>query len=242
VDLRGKVAVVTGGAHRVGKAIALALADAGCHVVVHYHTSGEAAATVGEIRSRGVRAVAVAANLAEPAGREMVFDAARRELGGVDVLVNSAASFQRGDVLSMSQAEWQQVLDINLSAPFFCAQLAARAMQARGEGAIVNMVDLSAFRPWAHYPAHSVSKAGLRMLTEVLAKALAPAIRVNAIAAGPVIKPPDWDEARWQTVGSHSLLKRTGSGYDVARAALYLLQSDYVTGTTLVVDGGRSIA
>ena len=107
---------------------------------------------------------------------------------------------------------------------------------------MVNIADLSGLQPWAKYPAHSVSKAGLLMLTKVLAKALAPSIRVNAIAAGSVIKPPGWEEARWQASSQHTLLKRPGSGYDVAHAALFLLQEDYITGTTLLVDGGRSIA
>jgi pteridine reductase len=242
MELKGKVAVVTGSAHRVGKTIALALAEAGAHIVVHYHNSSEAQATMTEIEAHGVRAVGVAADLGEPAGATAVFEVAEREFGGVDVLVNSAASFHRGDVLTMSPAEWQDTLNTNLSAPFFCAQLAARSMLQRGGGAIVNIGDLSGLQPWARYPAHSVSKAGLFMLTKVLAKALAPTIRVNAIAAGPVIKPPEWNEARWQAVGQRTLLKRPGSGYDVARAAVFLLQADYVTGTTLLVDGGRSIA
>lgn len=242
MELRGKVAVVTGGAHRVGKAIALALANAGAHVVVHYRASSEAAATVAEIETLGVRAIGVAADLADPAGATAVFEAAEREFGGVDVLVNSAASFQSGHVLTISPEAWQETLNLNLSGPFYCAQLAARSMLQRGGGAMINLADLSGLQPWAKYPAHSVSKAGLLMLTKVLAKALAPTIRVNAIAAGPVMKPPDWNEARWQAVGSHTLLKHPGSGYDVARAALFLLQEDYVTGATMLVDGGRSIA
>jgi NAD(P)-dependent dehydrogenase (short-subunit alcohol dehydrogenase family) len=160
----------------------------------------------------------------------------------VDVLVNSAANMLAGGVQDLSRAEWQVALDLNLTAPFFCAQAAARSMQARGGGAIVNIADLSGLRPWARYPAHSVSKAGLVMATQVLAKALAPAIRVNAVAPGPVMKPEAWDEGRWQAVGGHTLLKRTGSGYDVARATLFLIEADYITGETLVVDGGRLIA
>ena len=242
MELAGKVAVVTGGAHRVGKAIALGLAGAGVHLVIHYHASPEAAGTLREIEALGVRATSVSADLGDPAGATAVFEAAEREFGGVDLLVNSAATFQSGNVLTLSPEEWQDTLNVNLSGPFYCAQLAARSMLARGGGAIVNIADLSGLRPWANYPAHSVSKAGLLMLTEVLAKALAPTIRVNAIAAGSLMKPPDWDEARWLASSQHTLLKRPGSGYDVAQAALYLMQADYVTGTTLLVDGGRSIA
>jgi pteridine reductase len=149
---------------------------------------------------------------------------------------------QAGSVGDLTRAEWQAVLDLNLSAPFFCAQAAARSMLARGGGAIVNIADLGGLRPWARYPAHSVSKAGLIMVTQVLAKALAPTIRVNAVAPGPVLKPQGWDEARWRGVGSRTLLKRAGSGYDVARATQFLIEADYITGETLVVDGGRLIA
>jgi pteridine reductase len=242
MELRGKVAVVTGAAHRVGKAVALALAQAGAHVVVHYHRSRQAQAAAAEIEQHGVRAATVQADLTRPEGVEAVFAAAEAAFGGVDVLVNSAASMLAGHVSSLTRAEWQAVLDLNLTAPFFCAQAAARSMLARGGGAIVNIADLGGLRPWARYPAHSVSKAGLIMATQVLAKALAPRIRVNAVAPGPVLKPEGWDEARWQDVGSRTLLKRTGSGYDVARAALFLIEADYITGETLAVDGGRLIA
>jgi NAD(P)-dependent dehydrogenase (short-subunit alcohol dehydrogenase family) len=222
--------------------VALALAEAGANVVVHYNqASAEAAHTVAEIEALGVRAAAVGADLSQPVGAAVLFTAARDAFGGVDILINSAASMQAGNVLDMTAEAWQSVLDLNLSGPFYCAQQAARSMLERGAGAIINVADLSALRPWARYPAHSVSKAGLLMLTQVLAKALAPTIRVNALALGPVLKPEDWTEARWQSVADHTLLKHPGSGYDVARAALFILQSDFMTGTTLTLDGGRLI-
>jgi pteridine reductase len=243
MELNSKVAVVTGAAHRVGKAVALALAQAGAHVVVHYHRSAQhIPATVDAIQALGVQAVAVQANLVDPAGVETLFAAAEAAFGGVDVLVNSAANMEPGDVLTLTRADWQRSLDLNLTAPFFCAQRAAPSMLARGGGAIVNIADLAGLRPWARYPAHSVSKAGLIMATQVLAKALAPHIRVNAIAPGPVIKPEEWGDEHWHTLGQRTLLKRTGSGYDVARAAIFLLEADFITGETLVVDGGRHIA
>jgi pteridine reductase len=244
MQLRDKIALVTGAAHRVGKFIALELAEAGAHVVVHYNTSeAQALATVEEIRQKGVRAIAVGGDLSRPESIDHLFQSAEAEFGGVDVLVNSAAVMERGDVLMLAPAEWQRTLAINLTAPFFCAQQAARSMLARhvgsGEaGVIVNIADLSALKPWAKYPAHSVSKAGVVMLTQVLAKALAPRIRVNAVAPGLVVKPPDWDEARWRAVGERALLKRAGSGYDVGRAVRFLIEQDYITGETLVVDGG----
>jgi NAD(P)-dependent dehydrogenase (short-subunit alcohol dehydrogenase family) len=239
MQLKDKIAVVTGAAHRVGKFIALELAGAGAHVVVHYHQSEAAAhVTVEELKQAGVRAVAVGGDLSFPESIDHLFQSAEAEFGGVDVLVNSSAIMEGGDVLTLTPEDWQRTLALNLTAPFFCAQRAARSMLARGGGSIVNIADLSALEPWAKYPAHSVSKAGLVMLTQVLAKALAPRIRVNAVAPGPVVKPPDWDEARWHSVGGHTLLKRTGSGYDVARAVRFLVEQDYITGETLVVDGG----
>ena len=243
MDLKGKVAVVTGAAHRVGQAIALGLAERGAHLVVHYHQNAALAqSTVSALGAKGVRAVSLGADLGTPAGVAALFDGVEQEFGGVDLLVNSAAIMDRGDLLTMTWADWQRSLDINLTGPFFCAQRAARSMLARGGGVIINISDLAALQPWVKYPAHSVSKAGLNMLTLVLAKALAPTIRVNGIVPGPVAKPPGWDDARWETIGQHTLLKRTGSGYDVAQAAVFLIEQDYITGETLVVDGGRRYA
>jgi pteridine reductase len=240
--LTDKIAVVTGAAHRVGKAIAVELAAAGAHIVVHYHRSAEhVPATLAELRARNVQAIAVAADLSAPEGARSVLEAAEREFGAIDVLVNSAAIMETGNVLTLSPRDWQRSLDVNLSGPFFCAQQAARLMLARGGGAIVNIADQAGLEPWARYPAHSVSKAGLIMLTKVLAKALAPEIRVNAVAPGPVMKPTDFSDERWREIGNHTLLKRTGSGYDVARATRFLLEADYITGETLVVDGGSTL-
>jgi pteridine reductase len=239
VEIRGRVAVVTGAAHRVGKAIAVGLAEAGAHVVVHYHRSeAQARATVEEIRQKGVRAIAVQGDQASYSDIEALFRSAEAEFGGVDILVNSAAIMETGDVLTLTPADWQRTMDINLTGPFFCAQHAARSMLARGGGIIVNIADLAGFQPWAKYPAHAVSKAGIIMLTKVLAKALAPSIRVNAVAPGPVAKPQGWDDERWRAVGQHTLLKRTGSGYDVSQAVNFLIRQDFITGETLVVDGG----
>jgi len=243
MDLQNKVAVVTGAAHRIGKSIALALAEAGAHVVVHHYQAGdEAQATVTEIKRKNVRAIAAAGDLGTAAGVESLFQIAQAEFGGVDILVNSAAIMEAGDPLTLTREAWQRTLDINLTGPFFCAQQAARSMLARGGGAIVNIADLAGLEPWAKYPAHSVSKAGIIMLTKVLAKALAPHIRVNAVAPGPVAKPQGWDDARWRAVGEHTLLKRTGSGYDVSQAVNFLLQQEFITGETLIVDGGSLYA
>jgi NAD(P)-dependent dehydrogenase (short-subunit alcohol dehydrogenase family) len=243
MEIKGKVAVVTGAAHRVGKAVALALAGRGAHLVVHYHAHAALAAeTAREIEALGTRAVAVGADLGTPAGVAALFDAVEQEFGGVDILVNSAAIMEAGELLTTTWADWQRTLDLNLAGPFFCAQRAARSMLARGGGVILNISDLAALQPWVRYPAHSASKAGLNMLTAVLARALAPTIRVNGIAPGPVAKPQGWGDARWEAIGRRTLLKHNGSGYDVAQAALFLIEHDFITGETLVVDGGARYA
>ncbi len=239
MELKDRIALVTGAAHRVGRAIALELAEAGADIVVHYHQAKTGAqTTVSDLQQKGGRAIAMGADLSQATGIDFLFDTIEKEWGGVDVLVNSAATMDAGNALTLTRAEWERTLNLNLTAPFFCAQRAARSMLARTGGVIINISDIGGLEPWAKYPAHSVSKAGLMMLTQVLAKALAPRIRVNAIAPGPVIKPEQWDDARWARVGQNTLLKHTGSGYDVARAARFLIENDYITGETLVVDGG----
>jgi len=242
MNLSNRTALITGAAHRVGKAIALELAAAGAQVILHYNSSEAAAReTLAELHGLGARALALRADLAQPAEIEGLFDRVAAECGALDVLVNSASIMETGEAATLSLDAWNRSLAVNLTAPFLCAQRAARLMRSRGEGVIVNITDGSALRPWAQYPAHSVSKAGLVMLTQVLAKALAPTIRVNAVCPGPVLKPPDWDEARWTRVGQNTLLKRTGSGYDVARAVRFLIENDFVTGETLFVDGGERL-
>ena len=240
MKLENQIALVTGAAHRVGRAIAVELAAAGADIVVHYYqAAAQAQTTVGKIQQLGRRAIAVRADLSQSAGIEYLFDTLEKEWGGVDILVNSAATMEAGNVLTLTRAEWERTLGLNLTAPFFCAQRAARSMLARnGSGVITNITDIGGLEPWAKYPAHSVSKAGLVMLTQVLAKALGPDIRVNAVAPGPVMKPTDWPEERWARVGQNTLVKHSGSGQDVARAVRFLIENDYITGETLVVDGG----
>ena len=237
--LSGQVALVTGSAHRVGKAIALTLAQGGADLVVHYHRSSEAAAdTASEIRALGRRALAVAANLGDVAQINQLFQEVEREFGQLDVLVNSASAFEAADFLTMTPAQWDETLNVNLKGPAFCAQAAAHLMLARGGGRIVNVADVIGLQPWPRFPHHSVAKAGLIMLTQVLAATLAPRIRVNAVAPGPVLKPSGMSDERWREIGAASLLGRAGHAADVAEAVLFLLCSNYITGEVLVVDGG----
>ena len=189
MDLEGKVALVTGGARRVGRAIALALAARGMDVLVHYHRSeAEAQETVEQIRALGVRAEAAQANLGNPLDIEHMVVVLENYFGRVDVLVNNASTFQARDALEMTIDEWNYVMAVNLRAPFLCCQRAAHLMLARAsQGVVVNIADVAGLVPWPRFPHHSVSKAGLIMLTEVLAKTLGPEIRVNAVVPGPVL-------------------------------------------------------
>ena len=239
MELTDKVAIVTGAAHRVGRAIALGLAARGANLVIHYHSSEPAAVeTEQKAAGLGVRAVRVQADLRRPVDIVRLFEAADRTFGGVDVLVNSAASLEAQDFMSLSAEDWDHVLDLNLRGPFLCLQQAAQRMRARGGGAVVNISDTAAHWGWPRYPAHSVSKAGLEMLTRVAALALAPAIRVNAVVPGPVEKPPGMGAERWSSLGRALPLQRTGTAEQVAEAVVFCLENDYVNGEIIFVDGG----
>jgi NAD(P)-dependent dehydrogenase (short-subunit alcohol dehydrogenase family) len=243
MELQNSVALVTGGAHRVGRAVALALAEAGADLIIHYHSSSAAAdATAQEIETMGRRVLAVQADLGDVDAIAPLFQAAEREFGRLDILVNSAAVFESLDFMDMTPEQWDRTLNVNLRAPAFCAQAAARLMLAGDGGHIINTADVIGLRPWPRYPHHSVAKAGLVMLTQVLAGALAPTIQVNAIAPGPVLKPEAMSEERWQAIGAASLLGRPGQVADVAHAVLFLVTSNYITGEVLVVDGGSRFA
>ncbi len=239
MELHDRIALVTGGAHRVGRAIALALAERGSHLVIHYHSAREAAAeTVVEIRTMGRRAVSVQADLSTSSGVTALFRVVDETFGGLDVLVNSAAVLLPKDLLEVSDEGWRQTVGLNLKGSSFCLQQAALRMRSRGGGAVVNISDLAGRRPWKRFPLHSISKAGVEMLTQVAALSLAPDIRVNAVAPGPVLKPVGMNDSRWQKIASDLPLRRPGTPQDVARAVLFLLENDYITGETLVVDGG----
>ncbi len=237
--LDGKVALVTGGAHRVGRSIVLALAARGCSTMVHFHRSAaEAERTVEEAAALGGVSHALPGDLRRREDIERLFAEVDRLHGGLDILVNSAAILEPVDLLSASEADWESTVGLNLKAAFFCLQAAARRMQARGGGAVVNISDVAGQRPWRRFPIHSISKAGVDMLTRTAALALAPAIRVNAIAPGPVEKPPSMTEQRWRDIGQALPLGRPGRAGDVAEAVVFLLENDYVVGEILPVDGG----
>jgi pteridine reductase len=238
MEIAGTTALVTGGARRVGRALALALAGAGADIVVNYRTSREEAGrTVADIEAAGGRAVAVQADVSVGADARRLVEQAGRAFGRLDILINNASVFERSKLLDITEAEWDRVLGVNLKGPFLLSQAAAPLLQRHG-GVIINLLDLSAWQPWPSFAHHAVSKAGLLHLTRVLARALAPAIRVNAIAPGTVLPP---EEHEGETGSERRLVERDGHPDDVVAAVLYLVRADFVTGETLVVDGGRML-
>ena len=245
-DISGQVAVVTGSAHRVGRSIALELAQNGANLVIHYNRTDEAAVreTVQDVKSLGVDATPVQADISTREGVSKLFGAVVQAYDRLDILVNSASIFQKRTLLEVTLEEWETTMAVNLTAPFLCTQAAAELMVKNSPpgGVIVNILDRGAVMPWREYAHHGISKAGLSMLTNTSAVSLAPEIRVNAVLPGPVMKPVDRTDEQWEAIGNRTLLKRTGTGEDVARAVLYLVQETYLTGVTIPVDGGRHLA
>ncbi len=234
-----RVALVTGGAVRVGRAIALALADHGFDIAFTFRSSGdEAVQTAADVEALGRVALAVRADLTEPESVDSVLTAVRERFGRLDVLVNSAASFEVRTLAEVDAAAWDRVMALNARAPHLLVRAAAPLLR-QARGSVVNIVDLSAIQPWTDYAAHSVSKAALAHLTRLQARALAPEVRVNAVAPGAVLKPDDWPAERWEELAEAAPLRRTGSPRDVADAVLYFVRAGFVTGQILAVDGGR---
>jgi pteridine reductase len=237
--LAGGVALVTGGARRLGRAFVEALAADGMRVAVHYgHSAIEAEAVVDGIRSRGGDAVGFGADLRDADAALALPQRVVEHFGRLDVLLNSAAVMERIPLADTTVAQWDDILDLNLRAPFFLAQQAAPHLRA-SNGTIINIADLGGLEPWRNYAAHSVSKAGVVMLTKVLAVALAPEITVNAIAPGTVLVPDDYDDDRRAFLSETTPLGRLGVPEDAVEALRYLVRQTFVTGETVVVDGGR---
>lgn len=242
MELPGKVALVTGGARRLGRAFVLALARTGADVVVNYRRSAEEAeATAAEVVGLGRRAIAVRADVSAKAEVDAMIRRTAQTFGRLDVIVNSASSFEAAPLLAIEEADWDRVLDVNLKGPFLVSQAATPLLRRDGGGVIINIADVSGLRPWSGYPHHSVSKAGLVHLTRVLARALAPDIRANCIAPGTVLPPEDYTPEQLRHARDMTILKRLGSPEDVVRALLFLVDSDFATGEVVVVDGGRML-
>ncbi len=242
MERRGRCALVTGGAVRLGRAISSALAKEGMRVVVHYgRSTGPAAELVAEIVAAGGEAVAIAADLSSHTEVERLAAEAEAVYGRIDLLVNNASVFPAERIGEVDEALWDHTLAVNLKAPFFLTQRIGGAMKARGGGVIVNLGDLAGLQAWEAYAVHSIAKAALVQLTRVAARALAPEVRVAAIAPGAVLPPEDFPAAELERLERMTPLRRIGSPDDIVQALLYLVRADFVTGEVLVVDGGRML-
>jgi pteridine reductase len=234
-----RVALVTGAGHRVGKAFAVALGKRGYEVAVHYHATKTPAETVKEISAGGGKAQTFSCDLTSTEGPSALVDEVFKRMKRLDVVINSAAVMLRTPVDEVTVEQWDSIFALNLRAPFFVTQAASRVMTEGG--VVINISDLAAFETWPAYVPHAISKAGVVKMTESLARVLAPKIRVNAIAPGAILLPEEWDEEQAKKFASTTPLRRIGSPDDAVAAMLYLLDAQYVTGETIVVDGGRRI-
>lgn len=239
-----KVALVTGAAQRVGAEIARELHRSGLRVVIHYRASAAAATALKDelLAVRPDSAALIRGDLLDSAALPTLVEQARRAWGRLDVLVNNASSFYPTPVGSIGETQWDDLIGSNLKAPLFLSQAAAPLLAAQ-QGCIVNIVDIHADRPLKGYPLYCAAKAGLAMLTKSLARELAPAIRVNAVAPGAILWPEHASEEARRAIISRTALKRQGHPRDIARTVRFLVtEADYITGQTITVDGGRSLS
>jgi len=239
-EVNPPTAIVTGGAVRLGRALAWALGEQGARVVVHYNASAVAAqALVAQMAHAGFVASAVQADLQKPIeAAQTILAHAQEQFGGADILINSAAIFEPGDLATTTEDQWERHFAINLKAPFFLSQ--AFAAQRR-RGHIINIADWRGARPGADHLAYTLTKAALLALTHSLAQLCAPDIQVNAIAPGAILPPPEQDPAYLERLGQRLPLQRAGSPEEIVKAMRYLLASDFVTGETIFVTGGQHL-
>ncbi|MGH8670805.1 MAG: pteridine reductase [Burkholderiales bacterium] len=244
--MQGQVVLITGGARRVGAAICRHLHACGANLMIHYRSSAnEARALQAELNLQRPDSVAlIQADLQNLSFAQSTVSETVARFGRLDVLINNASSFLLTEVGEITENNWHELIGVNLAAPLFLSQAAAAELQ-KNRGSIVNIGDIHAELPMKGYVVYNVAKGGLAALTRSLARELAPDVRVNAIAPGPILWPedgPQFDKVTRQRIISHTLLKRLGDPSDIAKAVYFLAdQAPYVTGQTIVVDGGRSI-
>ncbi|MBD3335110.1 MAG: SDR family oxidoreductase [Candidatus Eisenbacteria bacterium] len=243
MKLKGRVALVTGGARRIGRTLVEALAERGASVALHYHTSAAQAREVRDrLRGAGRTADIFRADLGRPRGAEALARRVEERLGPVDVLVNSASVYERTPLAEFRPADWDRTLNINLRGPALLARRLGLEMKQRGRGAIVNIGDWSIDRPYPGYAAYAASKAGLRAVTRILARELAPEVTVNMVSPGAILPYEGASEHEMRAMRKAAALKKLGDPEDIAAAILYLVEgSGYSTGTEIIVDGGRSL-
>lgn len=239
MEIQGRNAIITGGGHRVGKAITLALAAAGANVFIHYNRSSAAAdATAAEATALGVRAATGSVDLGDPAFAPSLVESAASELGPVSILVNSASGFATDSVTDVTLDGWRMTFDLSVSTPVFLAQAFAAQLPADLDGAIVNVTDAKTATPYRTHFSYVVAKGALDTFTAAAAVGLAPQIRVNAVALGVILPPPGEDEAYAERLASRLPLQRVGGTSPVAAAVVALIENDFITGEIMRVDGG----
>lgn len=239
LPLEGRVALVTGGAKRIGRSIVEKLASEGADIVVNYGSSQtEAESLAADVRKLGRRALAIPANVSKKQDVQRMFQTIEREFSRLDILVNNAGMFSAANFLDITEEQWDAIMSTNLKAQFLCAQAAAPLLKRSGRGRIINISSLGGMLPWPKFTHYCVSKAGVIMLTKCMARALAPEILVNSVAPGTIQFPgeaPDEDFIR------RAPLRRTGKGSEIADAVFFFATTEFVTGQILAVDGGRSL-
>jgi pteridine reductase len=242
MELTGKTALVTGAARRVGRVIALELAGRGVTIALHHHQSIEQAGeTAAEIKAKGVDVATFGADLTDPAEVDHLARDVMERFGGVDILVHSAAIFLRTPMGQVKPADWDRLFALNVRAPFLLTQALTPTLKDR-RGHVVMITDVGGVMPWTGYLPYGASKAGLIYLTRGLAKALAPHVHVNAVSPGTVLPPTDATDAEVTEEAERSALRRIGTAEDVARAVVFLCESEFITGQVLAVDGGKLLA
>ncbi len=242
MELAGRIALITGGAVRVGRALTLSLAEAGCHVFIHYgRSAAPARQTQADAREFNVEAHIYSADLADAAGTQSIIPAAIERCGHVDILVNSAAIFLDDDTFGgADEVLWDRLFAVNLRAPFLLSQAFAAQVPADGHGKIINILDARLRRPAPDHFVYRLGKGGLWTLTEMLALELAPRIAVNAVALGAILPPPGASQSYLDSLANTQVpLRRAGSPELVAQNVLHLLRQDFLTGVVIPIDGGQ---
>jgi NAD(P)-dependent dehydrogenase (short-subunit alcohol dehydrogenase family) len=242
MNIHGKVALVTGSAKRIGRSVAVELARRGAQIAVHYRSSErDAHETLRLVREAGSDGAIFRGELTDAAAVTAIFTGIEAQLGGLDILINSASCFSPGTADQTTPELWDSQMNSNARAPFFVAQNAARMMQSRGHGKIINIADVAGEVIWPGYFAYSVSKAALIAVNRGLAKTYAPLIQVNAVAPGPVLFPEYYTDEQKESAIERTLLKREGNPQDIVNAVVFLVENDYITGEMIHVDGGRHV-
>ena len=239
MEIKDAVVLITGGAIRLGKAHGLHLARKGAHIAFSYLPNEPGLETKAEIDALGVRCTATLLDVRDLAAmRRWVADTAA-EFGRIDVLINNASPWLMRPFLDVTEAEYDLCNDVTVKAAFFCTQAAAPFMLRQGRGVIINVADLSVYEVWPGLGHHAIAKAGVVQLTRYAARELSPTIRVNAVAPGPVLLPPDFTPEQIEDARQHTLVKRLGAPEDVSRMIALLIEHDYLTGHVYFIDGGE---